>query len=141
MEKHIRKSHNKTMLLYHLVCPVRYRTEIITKDVEKTLEIVCKEIEKRYEIEFIEIGVDKNHVHFMIQSIPTESPTNLVKKIKSIAGREMFLRHPEIKKKLWGAKFWTSGYYINTVGQYGNAEVIKKYVKNQGMEYNKIYKG
>jgi REP element-mobilizing transposase RayT len=36
---------------------------------------------------------------------------------------------------------WTSGYYINTVGQYANEEVIKKYLKGQGKieEYKKIY--
>ena len=30
-----------------------------------------------------------------------------------------------------GGKFWTSGYYINTVGQYANEEVIKKYPVSQ----------
>jgi len=42
---------------------------------------------------------------------------------------------------LWGGNFWTSGYYANTVGQYGNEEVIRKYVENQGKErvYKKVY--
>jgi REP element-mobilizing transposase RayT len=40
---------------------------------------------------------------------------------------------------LWGGNFWTSGYYANTVGQYENAEIIKRYVENQGKKYNKIH--
>lgn len=36
---------------------------------------------------------------------------------------------------------WTSGYYANTVGQYGNKDVIRKYIENQGkeVEYKKIH--
>ena len=42
---------------------------------------------------------------------------------------------------LWGDNFWTSGYYANTVGQYGNPDVIKRYIENQGREseYQKIH--
>jgi REP element-mobilizing transposase RayT len=50
--------------------------------------------------------------------------------IKSITAKEIFKHHPEVKKLLWGGKFWTSGLYLNTVGQYGNETVIKKYVKD-----------
>ena len=42
---------------------------------------------------------------------------------------------------LWGGKFWTSGYYINTVGYYGNEKIISEYVKNQGRSYKQIYRG
>ena len=61
--------------------------------------------------------------------------------LKSITAKELFKRFPEIKTKLWGGKFWTSGFYANTVGQYANEEVIKAYVKNQGAEheYQKLH--
>ena len=47
-----------------------------------------------------------------------------------------------LKRFLWGGKFWTSGYYINTVGQYANEEVIKKYVQGQGnnQKYQRIHR-
>ena len=57
--------------------------------------------------------------------------------IKSITAKELFRLHPEVKHQLWGGNFWTSGYYVNTVGQYANENVIKKYIQNQGGEYNK----
>jgi REP element-mobilizing transposase RayT len=37
--------------------------------------------------------------------------------------------------------FWTSGYYANTVGQYGNEDLIRKYVEDQGKTYEKLYEG
>jgi len=76
---------------------------------------------------------------FLIQSVPTYSPKKVVQTIKSITAVQIFARHPEVKSKLWGGKFWTSGYYINTVGQYGNSEVIKKYVQSQGKKYQQIH--
>ena len=138
-DKHIYKSHNKTALLYHIVCPVRYRQKTITSEVSMTLKNTCIEISKRYEIYFIEIGTDDDHVHFLVQSVPTISPKKIVQTIKSITAREIFKNHPEVKKFLWGGKFWTSGYYINTVGLYAREETIKNYVKNQGKDYKQTY--
>lgn len=139
IDNHILKSHNKSLLLYHFVCPAKYRKKVFTKEVEKSLKKICKGIEERYEIFFIEIGSDENHVHFLVQSVPVYSPKKIVNTIKSITAIEIFKHHPEVKAKLWGGKFWTGGYYINTVGQYGNLSMIEKYVQNQGKKYKQIY--
>jgi putative transposase len=140
-QRHITKSHNKSLLLYHFVCPAKYRRKVFTRAVERTLKNVCKGIGERYEIYTIEIGCDEDHVHFLLQSVPTYSPTKIIRTIKSITAKKLFKNHPEVKKLLWGGKLWTSGYYVNTVGQYSNLETIKKYVKNQGKRYHKIYRG
>ena len=134
-------SHNKTLLLYHLVFPAKYRKKVFDEIIDITLKEICEEISSRYEINFIEIGNDEDHVHFLVQSVPTISLTKIVTIIKSITAREIFKKHPEIKKELWGGSLWTSGYYGNTVGQYANEEIIMKYVKNQGKAYNKVYQG
>ena len=143
MSEHTYKRHNKTLLLYHLVFPVKYRKGVITKAVGESLKKICLGISERYEINFVEIGYESDHVHFLVQSVPSISVSEMTKTLKSITGRELFEDHPEIKVKLWGGNFWTSGYYANTVGQYGNEEVIRKYIENQGKEkvYTKVYNG
>ena len=128
-------------MLYHLVCPVKYRRKVFTKEVENTLKEVCLEISKRYEMYFVEIGSDEDHVHFLIQSVPMMRPKTMVQTTKSITAREIFKLHPEVKQMLWGGQFWTDGYYINTVGVHGNEQIIREYVKNQGKEYSQIYRG
>ena len=140
MSEHIHKRHNKSLLLYHIVCPSKYRRKIFIDEVEKTLKEVCIEISKRYEITFIEIGNDEDHVHYLVQGVPIESPKAIVQTIKSITAREIFRLHPEVKKMLWGGQIWASGYYINTVGQYGNEKVIREYVENQGRQYKQIHR-
>ena len=111
----------------------------MSEAVEESLVEVCRNIEKRFEIHFIEIGADENHVHFMIQSVPMVSAKNIVQTVKSITAKELFRLHPEVKVQLWGGQFWSDGYYINTVGQYANEEVIQRYIHEQGNE-KKTYK-
>ena len=133
MTEHIRKRHNKTLFIYHLVCPAKYRRKVFTDAVEATLKEVCLGIEERYEIYFLEIGVDEDHVHFLIQTIPNKIFSNVVGTIKSITAKQIFKKHPEVKTLLWGGNLWTAGYYANTVGQYGNLKMLTNYVKNQGI--------
>ena len=130
----IRKSHNVSILVYHFVCPAKYRRAVIDERVDQALKEVCLEIAARYQIEFLEIGTDKEHVHFLVQSVPTYSPTKIITLIKSLTAREVFARVPSVKKQLWGGEFWTDGYYVGTVGQHVTEEVIQQYVRNPGQE-------
>ena len=132
MSRYIHKSHNVTVLMYHIVCPAKYRKVVFDEKADLLLKEICKEIEKRYEIHFLEIGTDRDHVHFFVQSIPMYSPKKIVQIIKSIIAREMFSKMPEIKKQLWGGEFWSKGYFVCTVGKYGNESKTAAYVKNQG---------
>ena len=125
--------------MYHLVFPAKYRRAVFDKKVDKKLKEVCLEIEKRYQIRFLEIGTDKDHVHFLVQSIPVYSVTKIVTTIKSITAREIFRACPEVETQLWGGEFWTDGYFGSTVGKHGNEEMISKYVKNQGGDYSKLH--
>ena len=129
-----------SVLIYHYVCPAKYRRVVFDEQVEGVVVETCKEIEKRYEIRFLEIGTDKDHVHFLVQSVPKYSPTRIITMIKSLTAREVFTQCPQVKKKLWGGEFWSDGYYVSTVGQHGNEETISKYVKNQGegKEYKRV---
>ena len=141
MSEYIHKSHNVSVLMYHYVCPAKYRKVVFEEEVENGIKEICEEIEKRYDIRFLEIGTDKDHVHFLIQSVPKYSPSQIIKLIKSISAKEIFKRYPEVKKKLWGGEFWSDGYYVGTVGKHGNETIIGRYVKEQGkeQEYKKLY--
>ena len=135
MSETIRKSHNVSVLMYHFVCPTKYRRVVIDEDVDRV-------IKETYEIRFLEVGTDKDHIHFLIQSVPAYSPKKIIQIVKSIIAREVFAKCPQVKKKLWGGEFWTDGYYVATVSEHGNEQIISRYVKEQGQEknYKTIYK-
>jgi REP element-mobilizing transposase RayT len=132
--EYIHKSHNVSVLLYHFVCPAKYRKVIFSKAVDQTLKEICLEIEKRYEVHFLEIGTDKDYVHFLVQSVPTKSASVIIRMVKSIIAREVFRKHPEVKEKLWGGEFWTDGYFVNSVSKFGDETSITEYVRDQGLE-------
>lgn len=138
MSKHVHKQHNVSLLLYHFVCPAKYRKQIFTESVEQSLKEICARIEVAFEITFVEIGADQDHVHFLIQSVPMQSPKSIIQTIKSVTAKELFQCHPEIKKILYGGKLWTSGYYVNTVGRHGNEESVRLYVQDQGSDYKQL---
>ncbi len=139
MSEYAHKSHNVTVLMYHLVFPAKYRRAIFDEKIDTELRNVCLEIEQRFEIKFLEIGTDGDHVHFLVQSVPMYSVKKIVQMIKSLTAREIFRRCPEVKRKLWGGEFWSDGYFASTVGKHGDEAMIGKYVKGQGGEYQKLH--
>ena len=139
MSEYIHKSHNVTVLMYHLVFPAKYRRVIFDEQVDAALKEVCHEVAERYQMKFLEIGTDKDHVHFLEQSVPTYSVTKLVALIKSITAREIFKRCPQVKKELWGGEFWIDSYFASTVGKYRDEQMIGNYVQNQGKTYQKLH--
>lgn len=141
MSKYIHKSHNVSVLIYHFVCPAKYRKVIFNKEVDETLKSICLEISKRYGISFLEIGTDRDHVHFLIQSVPKYSVTEIIRMIKSITAKKIFEKHPQVKKQLWGGEFWSDGFFVNTVSKFGSEDTISKYVRKQGIEkeYKKLH--
>ena len=117
---------------YHLVFPVKYRKTLLDKMVIKTIEETAEGIQERYAIEMEALGMGKNHFHFLSNAHPKISPGEIVRIFKSIIAREIFRRHPEIKKELWGREFWSDGYYAATVGERGNWSKVEYYIQKQG---------
>ena len=106
MSAYIHKSHNVTALLYHLVFPAKYRRAVFDEDVDEVLKEVCLGIERRYEIKFLEIGTDKVHVHFLVQSVPRYSVTKIVTTLKSTTTFRFSARAVLNTPSLWGGDFY-----------------------------------
>ena len=66
---------------------------------DTVLKVVCLDIAKRSEIVFLEIGTDKNLVHFLLQLVPMYSRTKLMLIVKSVTTREIFPRIPVVKQQ------------------------------------------
>lgn len=88
-------------LIYHLACPTKYRRVVITEEVDKSMRQICEGIELRYDwIQFLEIGADEDHIHFLIQSTPDNSLRKIITVEKSITAKRIFVEHPEVKKEI-----------------------------------------
>ena len=104
----------------------------------KTVKEICRDLENRYHVNFETVGFDEDHAHFLLQSVPRYSPSQIFRIVKSITAIELFKRHKDLKKELWGGEFWSSGGFVSTVGEGVNADIIRKYIKNQGRKEDQL---
>ncbi|MFH1189037.1 MAG: transposase, partial [bacterium] len=62
---------------------MKYRKALLgLSDREHTLLQIAKEIEERYDIQFEQIGIDTNHVHYLVSAAPKFSPSKIIQIIK-----------------------------------------------------------
>ena len=105
----------------------------------QTVKEICKDIEDRFYLLFETIGFDEDYVHFLVELLTTTySPAKVFQIVKSILARELFRRHPIIKKELYHGEFWSDGGYAGTVGEGINGDIIRSYIKNQGRKDNQL---
>jgi putative transposase len=62
-----RRPHSKYLILYHIIFVTRYRRKILN-----IIDIasIFRQIELVSNFKIVEIGVDTDHVHLLIQSVP-----------------------------------------------------------------------
>ena len=134
MNNPVFKSYHKAFRIkYHFVFVIKYRKDLfLNEKYVNTFREVCKGLEERYSMKFETMGFDEDHVHFLLQSVPKYSPSQIFRLVKSITAIKLFEKHPDIKKELWGGEFWSDGGYAGTVGEGINAEIIRKYIQQQG---------
>lgn len=124
--------HNAYDAHYHLVFPVKYRKSLLTNEIPLAIVEIAREIAARYDIEFEKIGTDLNHIHILASFAPKYAGSAVIRIFKSITARQLFARFPHLRKELWGGEFWSDGFYLATVGERGNWNVVERYVANQG---------
>jgi putative transposase len=118
---------------YHIVWCVKSRHQVLVGEIPDYLKQLLIEtaIEYGFRIETVEIGSD--HVHVLVSATPQHTIPNLVKLLKGVSARKLFLKFPELKTKLWGGHLWNPSYFVATVSENTEAQV-KKYIENQNVE-------
>ncbi len=85
--------------------------------------------DKGFEVVMVEVG-DQDHVHVFASVHPKIAPSYIVKMLKGISARKLFLLHPELKQKLGKGHLGNSSFYIETVGSISE-DVIQAYIAMQ----------
>ncbi len=74
------------------------------------------------------INFGPDHVHMFLEETRKVSLIATVQKLKGYSSYMMRKRHRELfSSQLWGGKFWSSGYFYQTVGTI-TAESVKEYI-------------
>jgi putative transposase len=130
MAKWKKQSHCVYQCKYHLVWCPKYRYRVLTGDVGSLVEESLRSLCEWKKIEVLELNVQPDHVHLVLQIPPRVSVSVAVGILKGKTAIKLFKSFPGLKKKpYWGNHFWARGYCVTTIGM--DEEKIRRYVKYQ----------
>lgn len=115
---------------YHIVWSTKYRRKVLEGHVASRLKTLFYDIANQFEFDIKSMEVMPDHCHLFVACHPKKAPSDIVKCLKGISARILFMEYPDIKNKLWGGHLWNPSYYIGTVGDMSKDTVLK-YIEQQ----------
>lgn len=120
-------------LQYHIVWCTKYRKKVFLGCLENEVADYIKETAKTLQMDIIAMEVMPDHIHILADCKPQLRLSDAIKVLKGNTSRWLFLKHPEIKKQLWGGHLWNPSYFVATVSDRSRAQVTA-YIQNQKSE-------
>ncbi len=137
---------------YHVVWCVKYRHRVLGGEIADYLKELLIETAIHYGFKVETLEIVEDHVHALVSATPQHTIPNIVKVLKGVSARKLFLRFPQLKNKLWGGEssavlgspqveqlanpkghLWNPSYFVATVSE--NTETqVKKYIENQNVK-------
>ena len=129
---YISQNHSKHLLMAHLILVCKYRKELLIRYGEE-IKAILYDISEENDLSIIEMEVDKNHVHLLVQYPPTKSILEIVRLFKQVSTYRIWRQNNNynyLKRHFWEERtFWTDGYFACSIGQVSK-EVIEKYIQD-----------
>ena len=122
-------AHTKWMCKYHVVFTPKYRRKIIYYEWRKDIQQIIRDLCKWKGIEIIEGHMMPDHIHLLLSIPPKYSISQIMGYIKGKSAMMIFERHANLKYKFGNRHFWSTGYYVSSVGL--NTATIQKYIREQ----------
>ena len=131
---YISQNHSKHLLMVHLIFSIKYRKKLLIK-YGREIKDIFYNISEEKDLNIIEMEVDKDHIHILVQYPPIKSILEVVRLFKQMSTYRIWRQnnnHIYLKKQFWKEKtFWGDGYFACSIGQVSK-EIIEKYIQNQG---------
>lgn len=128
------RNHSKYLLMTHLIFVCKYRKKSLVK-FGNEIKQLFHDIAEEKDFEIIEMEVDKDHIHLLVNYNPTQSILEIVRWMKQMSTYRIWRQnsnHISLQKQFWKERtFWSDGYFACSIGNVSK-ETIKKYIQNQG---------
>lgn len=115
---------------YHMVWCVKYKHKVLVDKIDESLKEIIKSVAEDINIKIIEMETDFDHIHLLVECSPQDYIPTMIKILKGSSARKMFVKHPELKQKLWSGHLWNPSYFVATVSE-NTEKQIKEYIQNQ----------
>jgi len=114
----------------HLVWCPKYRRRVLIGEVARRINDLFNQCCEINHWELHELAINKDHVHLLIQTRPSEKLSEVVQQLKGGSSRVIRQEFPKLEEFLWGDSFWGDGYFAESIGTQ-NESVIRRYIENQ----------
>lgn len=91
-------NHSKSYLYYHFIFSVKYRKKLLILYGHDIKDLITQ-IEQKSKFLIVSMEVDQDHIHILISSIPTLSPTSIARKIKQETTIGIWNKYPAQLRK------------------------------------------
>ena len=122
-------AHTKWLCKYHLVFTPKYRRKIIYKQIREDIREIIRDLCKWKGVNIIEGHMMPDHIHLLVSIPPKYRVSQFMGYLKGKSAMMIFDRHSNLKYKFGNRHFWSTGYYVSTVGL--NEATIAKYIREQ----------
>jgi len=140
MSRFSKLSHSIWHCQYHIVWIPKYRYKVLTGEVAREVEDCIRAFTEQQGGEVIELNVQIDHVHLMVNIPPKVSVSDFMGRVKGRSAIRVLRRFRKLRTNTyWGNRFWAKGYCVDTIGL--DEETIRKYVKYQEKKQEKIEQG
>jgi len=113
---------------YHIIWCPKYRRNVLSPEIAQRLKQIIQKVIDEKNSELIELEVQEDHVHLLVECDPQFGIHRLVKHMKGTSSRKLRNEFPELKSRL--PTLWTNSYFASTVGG-APLSIIKQYIENQ----------
>lgn len=122
-------SHSVSLLTAHLVWATKYRYKVLKGDIKVRCRSILIQICESEDVKILKGVVSGDHVHMHIDYRPSDSISELVKKLKGRSSRKLQQEFPELNKRYWGRHFWAIGYGCWSTGNITN-KMVDEYLEH-----------
>ena len=134
MEKRYKSgAHTVHRLVFHIVFRPKYRKRVLQFKLAHRLKELLKQCCEVNDWCIHELEVMPDHVHLLLQINPKESIADVMHIIKGGSSKVIRDEFPELEEFLWGDKFWSEGYFVESVGKVAET-AVKQYIKQQNKQ-------
>ena len=121
--------HTVSKLTVHIVWSTKYRYAVLQGDIKVRCRSLLIQICEAEDVNILKGLVSKDHVHMHVAYRPSQSISELVRRLKGRGSRKIQQEFPKLKKRYWGQHFWAIGFGCWSTGNITD-EMVNEYLEH-----------
>ena len=121
--------HTVSELTVHIVWSTKYRYPVLLGDIQQRCREIIIQICEAEDVVILKGVVSKDHIHVHLNYRPSQSISDIVKKMKGRSSRKLQQEFPKLSKQYWGRHFWAIGFGCWSSGNITD-EMVNDYLEH-----------